>query len=202
MCTWPYFQTRPHNIFFLFIFWANVSEISYHRLFVFLCLLNRTGNIRINQANVHICMLHILCIKWKSYMSFIYTYLLFWRQNDTCFSDIRDKIPSNHWSDAGFLDVRDKNPSNYWNGACFSDIRDKIPSNHLKNTIPLLSWCILQTLCALTNKLDVNMILIWSSWPSCSYGVHFNNRKMEHLKTIVFLSTWYFDRRHSAFTMF
>ena len=119
------------------------------------------------------------------------------------FRYIRDKIPSNHWSDAGFLDVRDKNPSNYWNDACFSDIRDKIPSNQLKkNTIPLLFWCILQTLCVLTNKLDVNKILIWSGWPSCSYSVHFINRKMKHTKTIIFLSTWYFDRRDSAFIMF
>ena len=56
------------------------------------------------------------------------------------FGCLSDKIPSNHWNDAGFLDVSEKIPSNQWNDACFSDIRDNIPSNQLKkpNTPSLL----------------------------------------------------------------
>ena len=46
--------------------------------------------------------------------------------------------------------------------------------------MPLFFWYILQTLCVLRNKLDIDMILIWSIWPSCSYGVHFIIRKTEH----------------------
>ena len=98
------------------------------------------------------------------------------------FRYIRDKIPSNHWSDAGFLDIRDKNLSNYWNDACFSDTRDSIKSAKKHNT-PSLLMHPANALC--TNKQtwrqhDFNMIylsqlFIWCSLQQQEDGTSQNN---------------------------